>query len=251
MPNPHNMFNNTAPEVETKPIVNSTTLSIAKVLLYMFVGLLITTAVAFGAGYAVYASYKNVGESALETYLIVLLVSVIALLIDSFVIHFMAAKGKHSILIPGVLYCILMGTTLSFLTLFIPWSLLGITLGITSLAFLLMSLISFLTKGSMNGILVGIIGLAIGVGLLSLFLWIFGLVTGTVLEPLYWAIILGAFVLVMLITIYDLWRVKKIAEQGAMNSNIALYCAFIIYTDFINLFLRILYFVLLIFGRRR
>ena len=236
-------------QVKEQSQFTSTALNIAKVFLYVFIGLAITTAVAFGVGAYVFYSYTSGTD--ITPYIYVLLGSLILLLIDSLVIHLMAARGRHSIMIPGILYCLLLGTTLSFLTLVIDWTLLGMALGITSLAFLLMSAISFLTKGRLSGIVVAIIGLGAGIGLLSLMLWIYALATGTILGWIYWAIILGSFALVMFITIYDLWRVKKIAEQGQMNNNIALYCAFIIYTDFINVFLRILYFLLLIFGRRR
>lgn len=246
---PNDVFNNQSQDTgipEQK--INATTVNIARVFLYMFIGLMITTAVAFSVGAAV---FYNLTEENFVTYLYVLIGSLVALVIDSLIIQFVFMKGKHSILIPGIIYCLLMGLTLSFLTLFIDWTLLGTALGITALAFLIMSLISFLTKGTMNAIVVGIMGLSIGVGLLFLVLWIYTLATGTVLETLYWIIIIGAFVLVMFITIYDLWRVKKIAEQGAMNTNIALYCAFTIYTDFINVFLRILYFVIIIANKLR
>ena len=137
------------------------------------------------------------------------------------------------------------------LALVIPWEIIGMAFGITALTFLVMSLIAFLTKGNMAPIVIVIIGLAIGAGTLALFNWIFALITGQVIETLYWIVEFAVFALILFVTIFDLWRIKKIAENGAMDNNIALYCAFVMYTDFINVFIRILYFLLIIFARKK
>jgi len=55
----------------------------------------------------------------------------------------------------------------------------------------------------------------------------------------------------MLITIFDVWRVKKIAQRGEQTNNVALFCAFNLYVDFIYIFIRVLSFVASIYGRRR
>lgn len=245
---PYDVFNN-APGKEAKEVKNnSTALNITKVFLYMFIGLFITAVIAFALGYIVYA---NATEETLTGYLIALAISAVLLIINSVVINFVYIKGKHSILIPGIIYCVLLGVVLSFLTLVIDWRLLGITLAITVFAFMLMSLISFLTKGKMAPVLIALVGLGSGIGFIALFTWIFALFTGVIIEVLWWAIIIGSFIIIMLVTIYDLWRIKKIAEQGQMNNNITLYCAFVMYTDFINVFLRILYFVIILSSRSR
>ena len=230
----------------------STVLSIAKVFLYMFVGLIITTVVAFGVGAIMFYQVGVLeNENALPVYLGVIIATAIALLIDMIIINIVVIRGKHSVVVPGIIYCVLIGVAFSMLTLVIPWELIGMAFGITALAFLLMSLISFLSKGNMSPILVVIIGLSMGAGILALFNFLFGMLTGRVIAPLYWIVEFAIFALILFVTIFDLWRIKKIAENGAMSNNVALYCAFIMYTDFINVFIRVLYFLLIIFARSK
>ena len=244
-----------APRSEGKKELSSksgTVLSIAKVFLYMFAGLFISTIVAFGVGAIMYYQVGVLeNEGALPVYLGVIIGSAIALLIDMLIINFVVIRGRHSVLVPGIIYCILVGVLFSMLTLVVPWELIGMSFGITALVFLVMSLIAFLSKGNMSPIFIVIIGLAIGAGFLSLFNILFGLLTGTVIETLYWVVEFAIFALILFVTIFDLWRIKKIAENGGMDNNLALYCAFIMYTDFINVFIRILYFLLIIFARSK
>ena len=235
---------------------SGTALSIGKVFLYMFAGLLITARVAFGVGAIIAYSIgvngtSDVAEEVLTTYLVVLITSAIALFIDMIIINVVVLRGKHSILVPGIIYAVLVGVLFSMLTIVVDWRIIGMAFGITAFAFLIMSLIAFISKGSLAPLWIVIIGLTIGVGVLSLFNWIVMLMTGSVFNALYWIVTFGIFALVIFITIFDLWRIKKIAENGAMSNNLALYCAFVMYTDFINVFIRILYFLLIIFGRRR
>ena len=235
---------------------SSTSLSIAKVFLYMFIGLFITAVVAFGVGALVYY-YAGVNpdaelaESVLRTYFVILIVSAIALFIDMLIINFVIIRNGRSVLVPGIIYAVLVGVLFSMLTIVVDWRLIGMAFGVTALVFLIMSVIAFLSKGNMNGLAIVIIGLAIGSGFLILFNWLFMLLTGTVLSTLYWVVTFAIFALVLFVTLFDLWRIKQIAENGAMNNNIALYCAFIMYTDFINVFIRILYFLIIIFGKRK
>ena len=58
------------------------------------------------------------------------------------------------------------------------------------------------------------------------------------------------FIAIMLLTLVDIVRITRIAEQGEMSTNLALYCSFIIYVDFIYIFIRIVYY-LAIFSQRR
>ena len=233
----------------------STALSIAKVFGYMFFGLLITAAIALGLGaYFGMVLFKDTTDmdaklaAANAIILIVLLIiSGIAILVLSFVVPIVAIKGRRSVLVPAILYSVFMGIFLSSLTIFIDWSILGVTFGITALVFGLMALIALLSKSRLNGLAIAAIGLFVGAGILSLTLWIlmlFGVFSGY----LYWIIALMTFAAVMFITIWDMARIKHIAEKGEMTKNVSLYCAYILYNDFIVIFLKILRFVLVIFG---
>ena len=233
----------------------------------MFIMLLYTAILAFGVGmlfnYWIFGTINtaNIDYSAVsinenaDTAILVLfgtlIASAIGLLVVSLVVHFVFFRGKHSITVPAVLYCTFMGLLLSSLVIFVPWEILGITFLITALMFGIMFLISWVSKGSLNFLAVTAMGLFIGAGILALIGFILAL-TGALgaYMHLYWIISLLTFAAMMFITIWDMWRIKKIAEDGAMNDNLTLYCAFTLYVDFIYLFLRVLRFVVYLMGRR-
>ena len=244
---------------EQKQEVASTAFSLAKVFGYMFIGLLITSVIALGLGYLL--SYLMVRASAnaedaqalLVGMVAVLIVCGIALIVMSFVVPIVAMKNKHSVLVPSIIYTILMGVLLSTITAWIPWYILGLTFGITSVIFGLMTLIAALSKSRLNGLLIVALGLLAGAMLLSLIMVILMLtsvMTGEMVW-LYWVITLVTFAAMMFITMWDIARIKKIAEQGEMNRNVSLYCAFILYNDFINILLRVLRIVLMILAKAK
>lgn len=246
----HNVDKNKVYKANGTPRADGSTLSIAKTFLYMFMYIVISAAVAFGVGALMYYLIGVKGsEEAAGAYIGLLIGSGIALFIDMIVINFVVIKGKHSVLIPGIIYAVLIGALLSVLTIFVNWELIGIALGITALAFLIMSGIAFISKGNMKPLSIALIGLLIGVGLISAFNLISMLITGGVFNFLYWIVSIGIFLIIILVTIYDLWRMKQIADSGAMTNNMSLYFAFIMYTDFINVFIRVLYFVILFLGK--
>ena len=222
-----------------------------KIFLYMFMYLAITAAVAFGIGYVVYSNYIAAGnipgfENVIPTfYLGLIIASGVALIIMTFVIQFIFIKGKHSVLIPAIIYSVLVGVLFSSLTIFFDWELMGMAFAITSGVFLIMALIAIFSKGNMAPLAVMAIGIFLGIiplVLINLFLR-----SGT----LYWVISFAIFAAVMFIAMFDVWRIKKICEQGEVNTNLALYCAFIMYTDFISVFIRILYFLAMIYGKNK
>lgn len=236
---------------------------IGRVYGYMFFNLVLTAVVAIGVGllfnYWIFGTFNisdNLGNievvngSGVVTLFITMIVSAIALFIMSFVVHARAFRGK-ALSVPSIIYCVLMGTLLSSLVMFVPWPILGITFAITAGIFGIMFLISYLSKGSLNSLGIIGIGLLIGSGILALIGWIF-MLTGFLgaYMHLYWIISLLSFAAIMFITIWDMWRIKTIAQEGEMSDNIVLYCAFILYVDFIYIFLRVLRIVLYFVGRR-
>ena len=226
---------------------SSSTLSFAKVFLYMFFGLAITTAVAFGIGGVIYYSLTQGADPNMigNVYYGLLIGSGISLFILMFIINFVTLRGRHSILFPALLYCILMGVLLSGFTLFIDWRILGMAFGITCGIFLLMTLIAVFTKGNLRPLLALGIGLFIGSAILSLVNWLIGSST------IYWIVSFAVFAAIMFITMFDIWNIKKICEKGAMSENLALYCAFTLYVDFIYILIKVIYFLIIIFGSKR
>lgn len=232
----------------SRSVSDSTSIvNFAKVFLYMFVYIAITAAVAFGLGYIISTSYVNSGasEEIPTIYLGLLIGSAIALLIMMLVINFIVIRGKHSVLVPSIIYSVLVGVLFSALTIFVDWKIMGMAFGITAGIFLIMTLIATFTRGNMSPLAMMAMGLFLGSGILVLVNLFIGSST------IYWVITFAIFAAIMFITMFDIWNVKKITENRQEDKNISYYCAFIMYVDFINIFLRILYFLLIIFGNKK
>ena len=225
---------------------SSGTLSFAKIFFYMFLGLALTTGVAFGVGALLlykcpdFTVFRNV-------YLGLMIGSGVTLIIMTFVINLVFLRGKHSILIPALIYCILMGVLLSTFVILLEgnWWLLGEAFGITAGVFLILTLIAVVSKGNMSPLLMLGFGLIMGSGILILV----NLLTRS--STLYWVISFAIFAAMMFITIFDIWNIKKITERGEMTTNLELYCAFTLYVDFIYILIRVIYFLLFIYGRSK
>ena len=253
-------YRNWSNDVNISEQQEEATFSLVKVFGYMFAGLLITTIVMLGLG-GLFRHFFGIGDAfaeqapdfsnniALMALLIVMIVSFVGLIIMSFVVPMVVHRGRHSILVPSIIYSVLMGAALSTLAIFIPWYLLGVTFGITAVIFGLLSLIALLSKGRLNGLAIVAIGLISGAMLISLFLWILMLFIDV--TWLFWVVSLAVFAGMMLITIWDVARIKKIAEEGAMSNNLSLYCAYILYNDFIYIFLRVLRILLVVVARTK
>lgn len=238
---------------ETKKIRSSTTLSIAKVFGYMFAGLLITGLVAFGLAFIFFNWMQSDRDrdTASNVLFFTMIGTAIGIIVMSIVVTFQMRKQKMSaILIPAIIYAVLMGVMLSTFVLFLDWRLLGGAFLATSLIFGLMALIALLSKGNLNGLAIVGIGLFFGAGIMSLFTWFLSLIypPGT-FPTFYWIITLGMFAGMMFITMWDIWRIKKLAEAGMLTNNVSLYCAFNLYVDFIYIFIRMLYIFSALSGR--
>ena len=237
---------------------------LTKVFGMMFICLLITTVVAAGFGYgfqyllmktAVVDGDVLVLDQNLVTGLMVTLgVSIIGLLVMSFVLPITFARGRHNIFVPLMIYVVLMGIMLSTFTFIFDWVILVESFGITSLIFGVMALLGYISKGRLAGIGFILFGLVIGALGLSLINWLMivigGITPATV--QISWIASLLIFAFLMLVTLYDVHRIKRIAEAGAGNdNNLTYYCAYILYSDFIAILIRVIYYVAMISGRRR
>ena len=238
---------------------------LTKVFGMMFVCLLITTVVAAGVGYGFQALLIKtavddgmgnliLSENIVTTLIVTLIVSAISLLIMSFVLPITFLRGKHNILVPLIIYTVLMGVLLSTFTFLFDWVILVESFGITALIFGTMALLGYISKGRLAGIGVILLGLLIGAGLLSLMNWLMILFGGVSQSniTISWIVSLMIFAFSMLVTLYDVNRIRRIAENGAQqDNNLVNYCAFILYSDFISILIRVIYFMALITGRRR
>lgn len=221
--------------------------TLAKCFGYMAIGLLITAAVAFGAGllfvYLIFptSNSEQISESASVAYLATMIVSAILLFIDSIVMRVVMVRGKHSILPHYIFYSVIMGVLLSsFLVAGIDFKIIGIAAASAALVFAALFFIGYFSKRNLN--IAAYIGMSIlfalmMFGLLSLLILVLFPTTAMVYSLIY----CGVFEVVMLICIAaDCYNIKHIiakAEQG--NNNIVLWCAYTMYSDFIYLFVRL------------
>ena len=238
---------------------------LSKVFGMMFICLLITTVVAAGFGYGFQALLNKTAtvsggeiiynENVVTALVVVLIVSAIALLVMSFVLPIMFVRGKHNILVPLIIYVVLMGVLLSTFTFLVPWIILVEAFGITTIIFGTMGLLGYVSKGRLAGIGVILLSLILGAGLLCLLNWILILthaITSETSITLSWIVSLMIFAFLMLVTLYDVNRIRKIAENGAtQDNNLVNYCAYILYSDFIAILIRVIYFLAIITGKRK
>ena len=232
-------------------------LFLAKVFGMMFLCLAITTVVAAGLGYGLMYLLMNAADetAALNiTYIMigVMIGSAIILLIMSFVLPIMFIRGKHNIIVPLMIYVVLMGALLSSFTWLFEPIILVESFGITAGIFGLMAVLGFVSKGRLSGIWVVMIGLLVGAGLLAgiNFLMILFRQISETNVTLSWIVSLMVFAFLMLMTMWDVARINSIAGRTEnQGKNLIYYCAYILYSDFIAILIRVIRYVA-IFTRR-
>lgn len=159
-------------------------------------------------------------------------------------------KGRGNLFVPFTLYAIAMGVVLSACTMFTPIETIAISLGITVLVFGLMFVIGYFTKVNTSILWMIVIGIFIGALLISLFNIIWMIFFPDTFKNVYWLVSFAIFGAMMLVTIIDVANMRKIAERGEGSRNVALFCAFNLYVDFIYMFIRILAIVARFSGRK-
>ena len=235
---------------------------LSKVFGYMSIWLLITTLVAIiaGVGFSYAFTHLPAGSGDLDNAVLLffgaLVFSLIGLLITGMVIRIGSFSNKMSLTIPAAIYSVFMGILLSIFVMFIDWYVLAMAFGITTLTFGGMYLIAKTTKKNLTPLgLVGS-GLMMGALLLLLVFGVLAIVNMFVLSEkiawttywLYVAIDAIMFIAIIFITMFEMWSIVKIAERGSTSKNLAQYCAFTLYTDFIYILIRVAIILARIFG---
>lgn len=221
------------------------------VFFYMFIGLLITAGIATILGLLFTNIWPITDYSNPEagtyfwSYMGVLIGASVAQIILVIWISVSVFKSKKNLWIPYTLYSICMGVLISSFAIFVPFYILAISFGLTCLCFGAMALLGYFAKGNLNNIGLVACGILIGAMLLGLFNLIFFFVFPAAYNIIYLIISIATFGAMMLITMYDVWKIKKFIERGEMTNNIAMFCAFNLYVDFIYLFIRIVYVVMM------
>lgn len=232
----------------------------SKIFLYFGLGILVTSLVTIGLSW-LFSTLDY--ASVMIFYSVSLVVSLFAMIIINFTIISRLTKSNgKSILVPYVLYAVMYGVLFGCIAGLIQDPLvIGVSLGITALVFLGMCGIGYLTHQKANifvkitSVLVMAVGLLLLVNLVILPFAIFGGNYSLYYANagIYWFIEGIFFIVFLLYTIIDFARIRQIADAGIHKgaTNLTIYCAFTIYTDFIAIFTYILRFVLIAMASNR
>lgn len=216
-------------------IENSDNKIFAKIFLWMFIGLLVT----FGVGYYVSSNeimVENIHKN--STFLIIAIVEIVLCIVLS------ACIRKMNPLIAKTLYILYAGLTgLTFSVIFIIYELESIifVFGITSVICLIFGLIGYYTKIDLT---------KLGT---FLFMALIAIIIASIINIFIGseAFNLGICILSLIIFIgymaYDIQVIKRGMYGSIEEENLAIFGAFQIYLDFINIFIRLLE----LFGKRR
>ncbi len=218
---------------------------LVKVFGYMFIGLLITAVISLGWYFVTnlicYDEAGKLTETGARIVLGTSIGSIIGMFVISLVISFSSMRSNKAPWVGFILYAVFVGFAFSiFLITGISIVTFAEAFGITALAFGSMFLIGYFMKGKINWFVYIALGLGVGILLTSLFWWVFYLISPATFSILNWVISIGIIVLEMIFVAIDAYNIKNIAARGEGNQNLALFCAFNIYCDFITMFVRIL-----------
>lgn len=248
----------TAPQFTSEPIPNTKheqSRLLAKVFGYLAIGLAITAIVSFGLAYLFANLIFADPDTGFTAYLVLMICSGVALIIDTFVMHFMLRRAKHSLWAPYIIYTVLMGVFLSsFLLIGIDFATIGLAFGITALVFGIMFLIGYFSPVNLNLFATIALGMLSTFSMIFLVFWIMIMITGNTWAYYLWSIVysLVIAVVVLLVTAVDAYNLKKMAKSGQIiSNNVALYSAFSMYVDFINIFVRVLYVLILMSSKNK
>lgn len=234
------------------------------VFLYVFIGLLITAVVAAALGFIFTnvfpVAYVEQGSGQIvvdpttqanfNVYLGLMIGSGIAYIILMIWIMVATFRNKGNLAVPFTLYAIVMGVLISSFVLFIRIELIAISFGITCVVFGSMFCIGWFSKRDLSVIGMIASGLLLGGLLMCAFNLIWMFVSPKTFTVMNWVVSFVFLIAIMLITIIDVARIKHIQESGEGSRNLALYCAFNLYVDFIYIFLRVLAFVARIYNNK-
>lgn len=247
----------TAP-VETKSDSSSSShaLNLGKVFGIMFIWLLVTAGIAIGLGYLFNDWLNQPGqlENAFNTIFIVLIGSAIVLIINTLIIQFFALKKGKGMIVLSSISVIATGVLCSSVTLYIDWYILGVALGITTAIFGVLALIGIIARNVKPIAMIAMM-IFIGAGITALVTWIVILVGGARISGnarmWLWIIDFAIFGAMLLMVIVDMYHINKICEKGEVSTNLTLYCALTLYSDFIYIFLKIAYYIAIATGNNK
>ncbi len=239
-------------KTSTKPVASKAqkaTLSLVKVYLWFALGLLITGVVSLGLPNLLVLFQGTAGEETMNTiYIIGIVVSVILMIPALIVLNVQAFRKNVPLIITTyVIYALSMGVLLSslFLSLVGPgegMNTICVAFFVTGGVFLINGVLAALMKKTNLNMLWPILSsLVLGVLIISLVNFFIGS------ETIYWIVEFVIFGVMLVSTLLDMHNIHKLAESGQFenSTNLSVYCGFMLYVDFIWLFIRILYYIII------
>ncbi len=216
-----------------------------KTFAFFGIELILTALLTFGFSYLFNTVFPIAGNPVV--YLTMAIISSIGIIVCSIVISTKAMMSGKGGLITSFLYVFFMSFLLSSFTYYVPKEILGSAVLITSGLFFIMAIFGLLIKKRI-GWLIGLsIGLIVSVGIIYLvntfllFPILFGN-TGLVDEYVT-GIYVGEVILLIyacVITIIDVFKIKKASQMGQTNNTLALYFSVSLYSDFILILLKVI-----------
>lgn len=224
---------------------------LSKVFGYLSIFVLITAIVAAGLGLLMsylWGKAINSGNDALLErttvgFFIAMVISAVGVFVLSMIINIKGISGK-SVLPFAIPYSILMGVLLSTFVMFIDWYYLVLAFLITALSFAFIYLIGKVVKVNISVVILIASSMFFGALILSFSFFIFYIIAPALFNWIYVGITAIIYVAVFLFIAVDIWQIQRIAEAGENSNNLAMFCGFRLYVDFIYLFIRILLLIL-------
>ena len=208
---------------------------------YMFIALAITAATTFGFAFWFANLIVSNADNAAGIIITTMIVSGIAMLITSVVMSLTMFKQMKGAWVPFLLYAAIMGVFMSTFVMWIDAYTIGTAFGVTALVFLVMFCIGYFTKVSLSPLAFIALGLLWTVILVSIPFGIIYLVSPTAALLMNYGISLICAIAMMLIVGWDANRMSRDIQNGYVTKNLALYYASEFYSDFIMIFIHLLY----------
>lgn len=237
------------------------TISYVKIFLWLGLGLLVTGVIALGMPDLLNLLVNNAGmssDAASTLYMVLLIVGAVLMIPSIIIMNIKSWKPKSVWMKIGYFtYCVGMGLLLSnvFMYLYVASvivevsfvKLVSTSFLTTAGCFLIMALFGMFTKKNLNFVWPLLATLCVGILVISLINFFLGS------SLLYWILDFVIFGMILITTAVDLYNIKKIASRGTFEStnNLAIYCAYVLYVDFINIFIRVLYYVLIVLAAHK
>lgn len=198
---------------------------IRKSFLWMFFGLLLTSATSWYC-----YSTESMQSFLIESAYMLAIIQLVVVLVFSFCFRKLSA---NVVSILFFVYAFLTGISFSALFYIYELGSLALIFAGSALLFLCLSMVGFITKKDMTKF-----GPLFTVGLIvGLILSIFNIFYGSSMLDL--VLTLSLLILFMGLVIYDINKMKNVAQQVEDDDKLHIYFAFELYLDFINIFIRL------------